>query len=687
MTRLLLFFFLFCSYAGSAQFSINWEYPKGNQRMVPLFGRTEIGIRTDMSVWRQIESFLSDEKGGLNPYEASDIRIYAQYIAPDGREFVRDAFFYQAFKGIPANKEWTTDTTSFPFRVRFAADMNGPWKVKLFISIKNEPASEIARLEFNVVASTSKGFLRKSNEKENNPYYIRSTADNQVFFAVGENITHSEYVKVNPASHARHKKWLKQLADYGGNFVRLELGAQNFLVDWENIYNYSNRLDEACGMDELVDMCEKRGIYFILFSHHVEFHHSDEDKAWPDRPVQWNNNSYHRQLNLKEPMDFFRSDEVLKHLKRRYRYVLSRWGYSPSFFMYEFSEVDNMLGRDAAFKNIYMNDQQARLDFLAFFLKIKKMINEELGYSNIHVVTSFANSVDFEKGKDHLYNNQAFTFTHKYGEQKDENFEQRYLGLMRLRKTYKMPYMVEEMGPRDGILHCVTPVQFHNDIWATSFMGSFGCGMHWWWDRGIHDNHYYRDFKPLSEYFKSIKLSEYNFEPKTWSDKPKHSNAHVDKRKVEIFYLQDKDGKGVFGWIHNATSFWRNEKDERITQLIEQGYLNQPCVMEDGDKLGCAPPCWHAVDYAHKSFVDKYREIIRVEKMKFQFVGLKKSLGTKKATYKLTYISTYEAGKILGETEISSSSSGKISVVLPTLGAGGAEPRDYAFKLEYIGDK
>jgi hypothetical protein len=73
--------------------------------------------------------------------------------------------------------------------------------------------------------------------------------------------------------------------------------------------------------------------------------------------------------------------------------------------------------------------------------------------------------------------------------------------------------------------------------------------------------------------------------------------------------------------------------------------------------------------------------------MKFQFVGLKKSLGTKKATYKLTYISTYEAGKILGETEISSSSSGKISVVLPTLGAGGAEPRDYAFKLEYIGDK
>ena len=82
-------------------------------------------------------------------------------------------------------------------------------------------------------------------------------------------------------------------------------------------------------MDYLVDLSESHDLYLMLTLGQGGF-------TTKDRGV----------VNSSE--EFFASSEARTWYKNRLRYIVARWGYSPSIAMWEFfNEVDNVQFRDS----------------------------------------------------------------------------------------------------------------------------------------------------------------------------------------------------------------------------------------------------------------------------------------------------------------------------------------------------
>ena len=108
------------------------------------------------------------------------------------------------------------------------------------------------------------------------------------------------------------------------------------------IDNYSSKLDEMYAFDKIVELCENNNVYFIVFRHHVELMNSRTNPGGSDwSGVSWFDNPYRKALDLQFKKDYFTDSVAKVWQKNSLRYVFSRWGYSPNFTFYGYSEVDN----------------------------------------------------------------------------------------------------------------------------------------------------------------------------------------------------------------------------------------------------------------------------------------------------------------------------------------------------------
>jgi hypothetical protein len=303
------------------------------------------------------------------------------------------------------------------------------------------------------------------------------------------------------------------------------------------------------------------------------------------------NSAYHTQLGLVDPLEFLTNPTARIYCKRRLRHILSRWGHATSFSIYElFSEADALFGKylgDHIFHFATADGLQARITYLGWFLDMKNYIRDELGYRDQLLASSNATMPEYSANgalAHDIFDHTDLTFIHKYGWSKDVNYNGRAPKVKRLRKFKGKPVVLEEIGLSSHVSqYCCTGIPFHDDIWATSMMGSFGTGMHWWWDKGIHDFGYYTDYKPLVQFFDGESLNAAQWVPHKW-----HDDLSVRRAKVENYCMVSKDKERVLGWLHNATSYWRNlyNVNQCIDDLVTLQYTPDSCLMEDGTYVG-----------------------------------------------------------------------------------------------------
>ena len=162
---LLLLFYL------KAQSTPLFDSVKNFTGSVLQYGKIEVGVA----------SFQLNPSPLINPYDPADVSMYALFTDPNGKTYRRDAFWYQPFSrcntcanninltscewkdttenDIPndPNRYLTPQTTSFPWRVRFAPNEVGTWSYKVIVhSILGNDTS--ASSTFSVSSSNHKGF-------------------------------------------------------------------------------------------------------------------------------------------------------------------------------------------------------------------------------------------------------------------------------------------------------------------------------------------------------------------------------------------------------------------------------------------------------------------------------------------------------------------------------------------------
>lgn len=658
-----------------------WVKPQGNSFMANLHQSLEIGVQLEEEIQNKINNYLNGIKGeGLNPYQPNDVNFTAVFTSPSGKKHKGIGFYFQDFRENTKNDVFEEKNTSYPWRLRFSPNELGKWDVDITVTTKGEEAPFQLKCNFSCNPSKHKGPLtvKKTGTEADRYLYYKNT--NERFIATGMNISNGGFFSYKPSQNRRQMAGVAKLASTKSNFVRFEIGAQGALPDWNDVYNYNSKQDEMFAFDRLMNTAEESQIYAIMFRHHVEIMGADWDVP------NWKNNPYRKQFNLEKISDYFTNPEIIQLQKNNLRYMYARWGYSPYWAFYGYSEVEKFF--------IPMMEQEGMSDKAAIQL-FRKWIEDQMNYirEELQPEALFANSygrmndLEEQRGYEGILSVSDIVSIHLYSTIKDANFRVRAKGVDEFWSYYKKPVFLEEMGINDDKLplNCCTGIEYHNSIWSTAFLGYAGPGLDWWWDRGIMDLNYHLDLLPLQKFLEPITQSSKTFVPYRWSD------ASVKSRKVEVYALMSEDDTEVYGWIHNATYYWRNLAPNNlcIRELLDSSNISTKCMVGDNIQMGKNEP---RQDYNTDRHEDRFVNL-GVQPItgglennpSFKIGDLLKKVGKGRASYIITFYKTGANDQLQPLPEYTQTLQvgfGKnLKIVVPNL--DDAHP-DLAFKIQLV---
>jgi hypothetical protein len=563
-------------------FDVAFMTPNQNTPDVGQYEKLEIGVTLPATLEQQVNDFLANGTGGLNPFDPDQISVEtdftqgAQHYTVYGfyyDEFIRDPNAMAPF--APAN--WISQQTNYHWRIRFAPPTLGNWYCSISIRINNASNYSYAvnGLYFQCVPSSNKGWLRKGNDNWHLAY-----SNNESFFAIGQNIGWNDFVCFNGGQYHQQDwvsgytlfgsgyldvlGWISNLSDNGGNMVRVSNFPTSFELELTHLNNYSDRLNRAWELDRLIELCEQKGVKISMGMADKRNKKFDPSRDDPNSLGLWNNNPYNSQNNLliqgvNHYEDFLTNADARKIFKNKIRYFLSRWGYSTSIGIFDLiGEVD---GGD------YNVDEQTKTEDLSFWHdEMFRYVRLLSSYRNLLISSSYnigTHPGDFHPGATFDLDNCDITSLHWYKPDRKAD-KLRFDEFNKHNGTHEIwddkPTYFGEMGTfhidsdiaDDGDMDACNDITFHNSLWASAFMGGFGTGLYWWsWNNDIYrqDN-----FPALKTFFEGIDFQHITFkDPDFWDDAliSSHSN-------IETFYINDENKNRVMGWVHNTSYWWGN---------------------------------------------------------------------------------------------------------------------------------
>jgi hypothetical protein len=447
---------------------------------------------TDIGKYQMIELTVDLSANYTNPFDYSHFNLKAIFAGPAGIQDTVDGFYCQDFIITDTLNGWITANGNPKWKIRFTPTEVGNWQYHVFC-IDNDGTSNIITQSFSCVSSDSKGFVRKANDR-----YMKFD-DGSQYFAIGAN-----YGWWQQNAIVNYRTWLDSLTSYGGNFIRTWMASWSFGIEWKDtgLGNYINRQDRAFFLDWLLQYSEQKNVCIELCLNNHGQVSTTVNPEWVSNPYNVANGG-----PCINTWDFFTNQEAKQFYKNRIRYIIARWGYAPSILSWEkFNEVEwtDNFAQHASEITQWTNE-------MANYIKMLD-VNDHL------VSTSYANEL----------NDPAtwqlpvidYSQTHYYSRVPDiENVL--YAGTTRYLDEYNKPTKTGEYGIEgegDSLL-IIDPsgINIHNVSWCTAFSGTFGIGISWSWDKYIHPQQIYRQFKPLSDFISTInllsdQLSPINFE-------------------------------------------------------------------------------------------------------------------------------------------------------------------------------
>jgi hypothetical protein len=401
-------------------------------------------------------------------------------------------------------------------------------------------------------------------------------------------------------------------------------------------------------------------------------------------------------FNLTSRTSYFEDASVLKQQQKCLRYIFARWGYTPYFAFYGYTELDgwydNMMNDDGHSwtdtETIFSNWLDSTIQF----------VNTNTHYASGMYACGYASM----RNTDKLKNSKVFPLCdmiplHAYQYVKWGNYKEIYNYVSKMEKAFpETPIQLEEVGQKIES-YCCTGIEFHNCLWSNSMMNISGTPNHWWWDRGIHYQGYYKQYEHVNSFFENEELNSINYTKQRWTDKPGPAQYQY-RAKLENLAMVSEDQTRVLGWIHNATYHWRNleQSNACVADFVDNARLDSfACLVESGSKLADeegAEMKDMGGDYftTRGGAVDIVSEIPLEDNPTFVISGLKGNGNkvynpwAKSHWYRISYYYTRGpvSSKPVFTQVLSTSSVGKLKPNVPNLDANNP---DYSYKVEYLG--
>jgi hypothetical protein len=352
--------------------------------------------------------------------------------------------------------------------------------------------------QWNVSAAKKAGFVRLHPKNKTRFVYDNGAP----YFPIGH----------NQAWRTNNLPEIPQLFD------KMGASGENWSRVWMNHWDNKNldwpkpagdfgtlNLDVARRWDSIVTAAERNNIAFqMVFQHHGQY----SSQVNPN----WNENPYNAAIGgfLSKPDEFFTNAQARALTRRKLRYSVARWGYSPSIMAWElWNEVQFT---DAARNNQWDAVAQWHRE-MAQFLRAHDVYRHLITTSSKESVPApIWATVDFEQ--EHMYPPDLIS------------------ALSGNHDAATKPTFVGEFGPAD--LRDEQGIYLRAGLWAGLMSGQGGAAQYWFWDL-VEQHNFYPHFRAASGFL-------------TASDFARQSGLHRAAAKIESAQRSDLLFSPGGGW-------------------------------------------------------------------------------------------------------------------------------------------
>ena len=385
---------------------------------VPKWEKLEIAFRLPPQYESAIASFFAhyydpttgnqvNPQTDINPYASDSLQVKVTFTSPTGRKLYKSGFFMREAKwglgpigggGFPVpgaadlEEDLNHPLANYNWRVRFApdeVDLTVPWIMK--IEVEAPPSTffpqsyDMGNFAFLCIdpLPDNHGYLHVN---ANNNRYLRFD-DGTDYFGIGmnlsgerkghrwPNIPEYQWYKCQREDYELIFTTIEELAQNGGNEIRVAFNRSMFTPEWENLGVYDaystaemcasgtggwmanisgNRQMDCWLIDRLFDKCRDENVYVQLCLILFNLGHAFEKFGWGD-------NAYYRTYVYGNPAPaglggydtkkYYISEGLgnqnwsasgsMYYWKRYLKYFFARWGYSTNIAWIEtINEID-----------------------------------------------------------------------------------------------------------------------------------------------------------------------------------------------------------------------------------------------------------------------------------------------------------------------------------------------------------
>ncbi len=445
-------------------------------------GMLEIGVVTDtladgrMSAFGKLELGIELRAHVTNPYDPSDISIYARFVSPDKKSITIPGFYM-----IPHAEQKAYGRTAFrrsgegTWKVRFTPSLAGTWSYTVHAEQKAGKADGKA-VSFTVEPKKASGFVRA---QKGGRYFVFDSGD--TYLPIGSNVC---WYRSGSGGFEAYEEWFSRMSANGANYARIWLASWGFAQEWSDtgLGNYDARQTQAAELDALFALAEKYGMYLMIcLVNHGQFSTTTNS--------EWAANPYNSAAGgmCETPADFLTNDKARELFKRKLRYISSRWGYDTHLFSWEWwNEVD-------------LTDGLSKPSLLVPWMREMRAYIESIEPYGHLVTSSWSGPIN---GRDEYWTDDVLDFAQVHSYNKSDWRDYMFRQSEDLLPVLGRPLLFGEFGVNSESFIDPNGIHFHDGLYSGIFSGSAGTGMIWWWDTYIDPKNLYYHYKGLSEFFK-----------------------------------------------------------------------------------------------------------------------------------------------------------------------------------------
>jgi len=511
-----------------------------NADSLPCYGKFELTFPVD----REYD----------NPFNPAEVDVMGHFRTPGGKTVEVPGFFYQDYRRVEDEKgnEKLIPVGEPSWKVRFSA--TEPGKHEYTVTLRDSRGELRSKPEsFEAKPPTDpRGLVRVS---KTDPRYFEFD-NGEFFYPQGINMRDGGNLASQQRGTYAFDEYFPAFHQAGLGYVRTWMCAWWAGIEWSDKYDsrYDNLgrycMYNAWRLDRAMDLAEQNDLFVELtLNSHGQLRRDKFDAEWEYNPYSAANGG-----PCLTPSLVWSNPTAKEYFRRRYRYVVARWGYSQHLMAFDlWNEIDLIDGYG-----------QLSPDVAAWHKEMSEYLRSIDPWRHL-ITTHYCLHFSWDAGKSlWAVPNIDYMQADAYWPQKEigDDISRGY----GLRADIDKPYMVIEYGPQTAQLPNLTRDQiegyFRIGLWTSAVTPMASPGHFWYNDIWLRDG-YAHHHAALAKF---LGAEDRRGQGWTWINSDPKQNARAPKTTPpDLFVHAMKSPKATYFYVFDLQRMFAGEAGRKLT--------------------------------------------------------------------------------------------------------------------------